>query len=137
MKHIPYIFAFFITLAIVNLAYSPAYSMSDPTAKPLQASPVMAFIEDMADAPLMAGMTLIDGAGFVFEQQNGRIVEKIAATDQQSQAIFAYYGLIMPQLGWVKSDDHVGRFTRDNEGFSIVIKTINNVQLVTFRLHPL
>lgn len=97
----------------------------------------MSFIDDMSDAPLMNGITLIDGAGFVFEQQNGRIVEKIAAADIPVQDILDYYTMIMPQLGWSVSTTKSGHFIRDTETFSITIKTVNDVQLVTFRLQPL
>ncbi len=139
MNAILHIIALILTLGFISPtnAIADINAVTDINVTQNQTQTAMSFIEDMSDAPLMTGMTLIDGAGFVFEQQNGRIVEKIAATDQQVQDILNYYGLVMPQLGWTKTADKVGRFSRDKELFTIIIKTVNNVQLVTFRLQPL
>lgn len=92
------------------------------------------FIEDMSDIPLMLGLEIIHEAGFTFEQENGRIVEKLAVGTISESAISSFYNESLPALGWTQIDTNA--FKRDNENFSYALRLENGTSIITFKLFP-
>ena len=92
------------------------------------------FIDDMSDIPLMPNLEMIAEAGFTFEQENGRIVEKLAVGTSSEVEIDRFYNDSLPSLGWHVTSGRT--YERDNERFTYAIKQENSTSIVTFKLSP-
>lgn len=96
------------------------------------------FIDELGDVPLMDGIQILDEAGYVFEQENGRLVERLAATNHSVEKAAEYYSKSLPALGWVKKDgtELWGLYQRDKEQLKITFKKEGNLTLIFFKLNP-
>ncbi len=92
------------------------------------------YVEDLVDLPLMEGLSLVDDAGFVFEQENGRIVEKMAMGAPSTNSIAKFYADALPQLGWTNAGNNT--FTRDKEELSLTFRKEGALSVVIFHLNP-
>lgn len=77
--------------------------------------PVLAAWEDFlpGDIPLMQGLRVDNDRVTVFDTPSGRIVDIIAISNLDADAITSYYRDILPQMGWQQSNPALWR--RDNE----------------------
>ncbi len=91
------------------------------------------FIDDLGDVPLMDGIEIIEGTGYIFEQENGRLVERIAASNLDKKDIEKYYALSLQALGWEKNNN---TYKRANETLKITFKKEGSLTLVIFKLSP-
>lgn len=92
------------------------------------------YVEDLVDLPLMDGLSLVEDTGFVFEQENGRIVEKVAMGAPSSKTIAQFYADALPQLGWTNTGNNT--FKRDKEELSLSFKKEGSLSVVIFHLNP-
>jgi hypothetical protein len=91
------------------------------------------FVGGTDDVPLMDGLTEVEGAGTVFDNASGRIVEAFASGDMDAATVARFYEDTLPQLGWRAEGD--GGFTREGEHLAIV--TVEGERLtVRFTLTP-
>jgi hypothetical protein len=58
------------------------------------------YVADVADLPLMAGLSEVEGAGVAFDKPGGRIVEAFAHGAVAKTAVRRFYRETLPQLGW-------------------------------------
>ena len=72
-----------------------------------------AFVAGTSDLPLMPGLRALPGDGTVFDAPGGRIVEAWAEGSVARDAVLAFYGATLPQLGW--SAAGTDRFRREGE----------------------
>jgi hypothetical protein len=76
-----------------------------------------AFVDGIADLPLMPGLAGMADQSLVFDKPGGRIVQAVAAGRVTASAVRGFYADTAPQLGWKPAGD--GRFTRDGESLRI------------------
>ncbi|MBH63645.1 MAG: hypothetical protein CL569_14585 [Alphaproteobacteria bacterium] len=88
-----------------------------------------AFFSQVEDLPIMPGLEEVVDEGMVFDKPEGRIVEVVAIGAVSRQAIMAFYGATLPELGWKQesSTDYarsgeVLRFRVDNRGDEFTIR---------------
>lgn len=92
------------------------------------------YVEDLVDLPLMEGLSLVEDAGFVFEQENGRIIEKMAIGALSQDSIKKFYADALPQLGWTSTGNN--SFTRDKEELSLSYRKEGHLSVVIFHVNP-
>lgn len=79
-------------------------------------SPALAadrFVAGIDDLPLMQGLAPLAGQGMVFDAPGGRVVEAWAEGAVTRDAVLAFYGSTLPQLGWAAAAPAL--FRRDGE----------------------
>ena len=79
-------------------------------------SPALAadrFVSGIDDLPLMQGLSPLAGQGMVFDAPGGRVVEAWAEGAVARDAVLAFYGSTLPQLGWTAAAPAL--FRRDGE----------------------
>lgn len=91
------------------------------------------FVPGIEDLPLMEGLR-VEGDELVFDTPEGRIVQVEAAGPGSAEQIQAFYGEVLPQLGWQRTSK--GVFARDNEMLSLVIGERNGRVRIQFSLSP-
>jgi hypothetical protein len=69
-------------------------------ASPSVAADSAAYIDKIADLPLMDGLREVPDAGVSFDKPSGRIVEAFAHGDTTATAVRRFYEETLPQLGW-------------------------------------
>ena len=99
-----------------------------------QATAQDAFFTTVADLPLMPGLEEHLNTALVFDNLGGRIIEVTAAGILTTQAILAFYGETLPQLGWtgVAND----RFEREGEVLRLVFTQVTGPTVVMFTIAP-
>ena len=86
------------------------------------------YVAEIPDLPLMPGLRELSDAGVVFDKPSGRIVEAYAQGEVTRQAVLAFYGQSLPQLGWRPSGDG---YTR--EGETLLIEVVEGAEPLTLR----
>lgn len=90
----------------------------------LSAAPAFAtdFLRAIEDVPLPAGLTE-QAEPVVFESDQGRVVQTVAAGDIRTSDIADFYRASLPSLGWkpVASDTALS-FERENEHLNITMR---------------
>jgi len=97
-----------VSLLCLGLLLAPA-TVPEPTA-PARAE--TGFVADIADLPLMPGLSEVPDAGVTFDKASGRIVEAFAHGAVAATAVRRFYRGTLPQLGW----DRLGRDAYAREG---------------------
>ncbi|MGH6961451.1 MAG: hypothetical protein ACREE7_13275 [Dongiaceae bacterium] len=100
---------------------------------PLQAAEP-AFIAGVEDLPLMPGLREIDSAATVFDSAGGRIVEAYATGEVTEPAVTAFYGEMLPQLGWTAARPTF--FSRSGETLRLDYLHYGKGLTVRFTLSP-
>ena len=87
---------------------------------PLSPDPAAAqsgFVAEVADLPLMPGLSEVEGAGVVFDKPSGRIVEAYAQGAVTREAVLRFYRDTLPQLGWHETG--AASFRREGERLAL------------------
>jgi len=67
---------------------------------PGQAYAGPAFLRNLTDVPLMAGLTENPNQGLVFDTAEGRVIEAVAEGAVKGGQVRDYYAAALPELGW-------------------------------------
>jgi hypothetical protein len=67
---------------------------------PAQSEPGDGYVADVADLPLMDGLSEVADAGMAFDKPSGRIVEAYAHGAVTTARVRRFYRETLPQLGW-------------------------------------
>ncbi|MBT3397120.1 MAG: hypothetical protein HOB82_04470 [Alphaproteobacteria bacterium] len=94
-----------------------------------------AFFATVADLPLMPGLAEQQDTALVFDNPGGRIVEVTAVGSLTAEAISAFYGETLPQLGWTGVADD--QFEREGEVLRLVFTQVTGPTVVLFTIAPL
>ena len=78
-----------------------------------------AYLTEIADLPLMPGLTEVDGAGLAFDKPSGRIVEAYARGAVEAADVRGFYKDSLPQLGWRAAGPDL--FLREGERLALEI----------------
>lgn len=81
------------------------------------------------DVPIMQGWEIEPELGFAFDSPNGRIVMIFASSAASEDAILAFYGKSLAQLGWTGG---AGNWSRDAE--KLVIGKVETARGPLWRL---
>lgn len=81
------------------------------------------------DVPIMQGWKIEPELGFAFDSPNGRIVMIFASSAASEDAIMAFYGKSLAQLGWTGG---AGNWSRDAE--KLVIGKVETARGPLWRL---
>ncbi len=93
-----------------------------------------AYLAAVADLPLMPGLAEVPGAGLVFDQPSGRIVEAYAQGAVSRAAVRAFYLDTLPNLGWRAKAEAL--FQREGEELRLDISGDDGALIVRFTLQP-
>ncbi len=93
-----------------------------------------AYLAAVADLPLMPGLAEVPGAGLVFDQPSGRIVEAYAQGPVSRAAVRAFYLDTLPNLGWRAKAEAL--FQREGEELRLDISGDDGALIVRFTLQP-
>jgi hypothetical protein len=91
-----------------------------------------AFLSNIEDLPLMAGLTEEKDSAILFESSSGRIAESIAVGKISERDVSKFYKETLPQFGW--NTDSVNWFWREEEILSLRFSLINE-ENGTIRVH--
>ena len=112
-----------------------AASLALVAATVLAAAPAFAtdFLRAIEDVPLPAGLTE-EAEPVVFESDQGRVVQTVAAGNTRTAEISAFYTASLPSLGWkpIASDTALS-FERENERLNITMREPANAAPITVR----
>ena len=101
----------------------------------LSAAPALAteFLRAIEDVPLPAGLTE-EAEPVVFESDQGRVVQTVAAGDIRTSDVATFYTASLPSLGWkpIASGDALS-FERENERLNITMREPANAAPVTVK----
>ncbi len=117
----------------LTVALLAVLALSGTGAPPARAQ-VQSYIAQVEDLPLMPGLAEIEGAGVVFDKPDGRIVEAFAQGEVARDAVLAFYGKTLPQLGWRAVGAAI--FQRENESLSLDFLDGGGALIVRFTLVP-
>jgi len=96
------------------------------------------FLSVADDVPLMPGLREKTDTATVFDKPEGRIVQTTAQESQPGklarQAVLAFYGQTLPQLGWQAAS--ATRFTREREALTLTLENQGGVLIVHFEIAP-
>jgi hypothetical protein len=92
------------------------------------------YVADVADLPLMDGLSEVQDAGMAFDKPAGRIVEAFAHGPVRARQVRAFYRRTLPQLGW----ERVGRdsYAREGERLSLEYLGEDGDLTVRYTLQP-
>ncbi len=93
-----------------------------------------AYLAAVADLPLMPGLAEVPGAGLVFDQPSGRIVEAYAQGAVSRAAVRAFYLDTLPNLGWRPKAEAL--FQREGEELRLDVSGDDGALIVRFTLQP-
>ncbi len=93
-----------------------------------------AYLAAVADLPLMPGLAEVPGAGLVFDQPSGRIVEAYAEGRVSRAAVTRFYLDTLPNLGWRAKAETL--FQREGEELRLDISGDDGALIVRFTLQP-
>lgn len=108
-------------LLLVLLAAAPAFGQT-------------AFLSDLDDVPLPAGLVEDEAAGLSFDKPSGRIVEAEASGALRRAEVRDFYARTLPQLGWSAGDGD--RFLRAGEVLSLSYSEEGGGLTVHYTLQP-
>ncbi len=111
--------ASFVLAAAVALAAAPAFATD--------------FLRAIDDVPLAAGLTE-EAEPVVFESDQGRVVQTVAAGHVRTAEVADFYVTSLPALGWkhLPSDTALS-FERENERLNITMREPASAAPVTVR----
>ncbi len=92
------------------------------------------FVQEVADLPLMPGLSEVKDAGVVFDKPDGRIVEAYAQGEVERAAVLRFYSKTLPQLGWHEAG--ATNFQREGEKLSLDFLDGGGALIVRFTLTP-
>lgn len=93
-----------------------------------------AYLTEIADLPLMPGLTEVDGAGLAFDKPSGRIVEAYARGAVEAADVRGFYKDSLPQLGWRAAGPDL--FLREGERLALEILPDGPPLTLRFVLRP-
>ncbi|MDX1485462.1 MAG: hypothetical protein R3229_13395 [Alphaproteobacteria bacterium] len=129
--------ALLLSAAVLAVAPPLGAGGAPATAEAEQAR--QAFLQSIDDLPLMAGLVERPRASVVFETAAGRIVEAEAlsapARGLTAGGVLNFYERTLTALGWRSFGS--GRFARDGEILSIIVRPENQGLRVSFSLRPM
>ncbi len=108
---------------VLSIGAVPGLSMSAARAQ------TEAYIAEIADLPLMPGLSEVVGASVVFDKPSGRIVEAYAQGQVTRAAVIAFYRDSLPQLGW----SVVGQEIYAREGEHLTLEFLGEDAPLTLR----
>ena len=112
-----------------------AAAPSAGTAAPDGGAPdAAAYIDRIADLPLMTGLREVPDAGVTFDKPAGRIVEAFAHGAVTPAAVRSFYRETLPQLGWRRTG--TDRFAREGERLTLDYLGERGDLTVRFTLQP-
>ncbi len=96
------------------------------------------FLSVADDVPLMPGLSEKTDEATVFDKPGGRIVETAAQESARGrldrQAVLAFYGQTLPQLGWQAAS--ASRFIREGEALTLTLESRGGLLTVRFEIAP-
>jgi hypothetical protein len=110
-----------LTLLLVFLAATPALGQT-------------AFLSDLDDLPLPAGLVEDEAAGLSFDKPAGRIVEAEASGPLRRAEVRDFYARTLPQLGWTAGGGD--RYLRAGEVLSLSYSEEGGGLTVHYTLQP-
>jgi hypothetical protein len=93
-----------------------------------------AYLDRIADLPLMNGLRELPDAGVTFDKPSGRIVEAFAHGAVARAAVRSFYRETLPQLGWTRTAP--GTFAREGERLTLDYLGGDGDLTVRFTLQP-
>lgn len=94
-----------------------------------------AYLGNIPDVPMMAGMEEMPEEGFIFDAPEGQISRAVVfAPKKAEKEVMDYYTEALPQLGWVARK--TGFFIRNGEQLTVTIGKVGGGVLATFELSP-
>ena len=106
------------------MAVPPAAFSEDPAA----------YIDRIADLPLMDGLEEVPDAGVSFDKPSGRIVEAFAHGALETGKVRRFYRETLPQLGWARVETDI--FAREDEKLTLDYLGKSGDLTVRFTLQP-
>lgn len=97
------------------------------------------FFSALNDIPLMPGLYELTEETVVFDQPEGRIVESSAVSEtEKAPEIRAFYGSVLPQLGWnaQKTAGGADSYLRQGEKLTLSLEARDRLNIVHFSLAP-
>lgn len=92
------------------------------------------FVAGTEDIPLMPGLSIVKGAGVVFDTPQGRIVEAYAEGPSSRKAVLDFYKETLPQLGWKAAGPT--SFRREGELLRLELYEKQGALTVRFYISP-
>ena len=92
------------------------------------------YIDQIADLPLMDGLSEVDDAGVSFDKPAGRIVEAFAHGSVKTAHVRRFYRTTLPQLGWTRLRRDA--FAREGEKLTLDYLGRSGDLTVRFTLQP-
>ncbi len=121
------------TAIVAALSLALAFGLL-PSGRGAGAEGHAAYLAAVADLPLMPGLAEVPGAGLVFDQPSGRIVEAYAQGAVSRAAVRAFYLDTLPNLGWSAKAEAL--FQREGEELRLDISGEDGALVVRFTLQP-
>ena len=94
----------------------------------------VAYVDGVADLPLMPGLVEVAGAGVVFDKPSGRIVETYVQGEVGRDAVLDFYRRSLPALGWEAAG--AAGFRREGEHLRLEFVSEEGPLVLRFSLHP-
>ncbi len=119
---------------VLTLGAAPLWVLSADGAR---AEGHAAYLAAVADLPLMPGLAELPGAGLVFDQPSGRIINApwyYAQGAVSRAAVRAFYLDTLPNLGWRAKAETL--FQREGEELRLDISGDDDALVVRFTLQP-
>lgn len=92
------------------------------------------FFSSIEDLPLPAGFVELEADSMVFESPAGRIVTAVARGTGRADDVRAFYGGVLPPLGWERRT--ADRYQRDDEQLSFAFEPAGGALILRVRLVP-
>ncbi|MEX2454792.1 MAG: hypothetical protein WD470_08810 [Rhodospirillaceae bacterium] len=92
------------------------------------------FFASVEDLPLPAGFVELEGDAMVFESPAGRIVTTVARGTGSVESVRAFYGKVLPPLGWERRA--VDRYQRDSEELTFAFEPAGPMLVFRVRIVP-
>lgn len=93
-----------------------------------------AFVPGLDGVPVMEGVTIDSDTALIFDHPQGRIVEVQGFTQRAHAEVLAYYGALLPALGWQEVRE--GHYRRDAEQLRVMMRDLADGRLLRFRVTP-
>lgn len=124
---------FLMVLALVAGSFAGGIYAEKPIISAAYAESEPAFLINIPDVPLMAGMTERHDLGFVFDAPEGRVAQSVVGYSRVSpEKIMKFYQDVLPKLGW--EAQKTGVFRRGSDQLSVKIDKVDGQSVVVFDL---
>lgn len=121
-------------VAVVALALAFGLGAAVPAPAPARSAEPAAYVAEIADLPLMAGLDEVPEAGVSFDKPSGRIVEAFAHGAVAAARVRRFYRETLPQLGWSRTGRDT--FAREDESLEIDYLGRDGDLTVRYTLQP-